>query len=247
MPVQNIHLEQIYDNPYQKRHNYNDISDLARTIAQDGLQQIPKGRQNGKGVQLKFGHRRRQAFIWLKENWMKEGLPERYGGYDLMPVDIEELTDEQMFRGAAIENNQRADLSPIERMEEMKAWVEFGYTSKQIADLYPGMSDATVRGYLYFDKLTPEAKNALHTGAITQGTARAVLSLQKAARRTSSPKRCGRSRTRIRIPSADGDRRARRRKWSRTRSKSSPTSKACGWTAAVESRAPPAMTAGCWI
>ncbi len=181
MPVQEIKLDAIHNNPYQKRHHYNDIPDLARTIATDGLQQIPKARSNGAGVQLKFGHRRCQAFRWLAENWKKEGLPERYQGYTVMPLDIEDLSDEQMFRGATIENHQRKDLSPIERMEEMKAWVEFGYTSKQIAEMYPGMSDATVRGLLYFDKLTPEAKEALHQGEITQGTARAVLSLQRVA------------------------------------------------------------------
>lgn len=181
MPVKDVRLEEIKNNPYQKRHHYNDIPDLARTIAVDGLQQVPKARENGDGVQLKFGHRRAQAFRWLKENWKKEGLPERYQGYMVMPLDIEELSDEQMFRGATVENSQRADLSPIERMEEMKAWVEFGYNSKQIAEMYPGMSDATVRGLLYFDKLTPEAKDALHKGEITQGTARAVLSLQKTA------------------------------------------------------------------
>lgn len=181
MSVKEIPLDAIYNNPYQKRHHYEDIPDLARTIAADGLQQVPKARHNADGIQLKFGHRRCQAFRWLKENWKKEGLTDRYEGYTVMPVDIEDLSDEKMFRGATIENNQRKDLSAIERMEEMKAWLEFGYTSRQIAEMYPGMSDATVRGLLYFDKLTPEAKYALHNGEITQGTARAVLSLQRVA------------------------------------------------------------------
>lgn len=179
MTIKEIELDAIYNNPFQKRHHYNDIPGLGRTIAVDGLQQLPKARFNADGVQLKFGHRRTQAFRWLRDNWEKENLPNRYEGYTVMPLDIEELTDEQMFRGATIENNQRANLSPIEQMEEMKAWAEFGYNSKQIAEMYPGMSDSTVRGLMYFDNLSPEAKEALHKGEITQGIARDILSLQR--------------------------------------------------------------------
>lgn len=181
MTVKEVELDAIYNNPFQKRQNYNNIEDLARTIAIDGLQQIPKARFHADGVQLKFGHRRTAAFRWLRENWRPAGLPLRYNGYTVMPLDIEDLSDEQMYRGATIENSQRSELSPIERMEEMKGWVAFGYTSKQIAELYPGMSDATVRGLLYFDQLIPEAKDALHKGEITQGAARALLSMSKVA------------------------------------------------------------------
>lgn len=181
MPEQLIELKLIDPNPKQKRLVYKDIPELARTIASDGLQQIPKARFFDKRVQIKFGHRRREAFLWLRDNWKKEGLPDRYNGYSVMPLDIEDLTDEQMFRGVTIENSQREDLSAIERMEEMKAWVEFGYNSKQIADMYPGMSDATVRGLLAFDALYPEVKDALHLGQITQGTARLFISMQKIA------------------------------------------------------------------
>lgn len=183
MTVKEVELDAIYNNPFQKRQNYNNIEDLARTIAIDGLQQIPKARPRltDDGVQLKFGHRRTAAFRWLKNHWKAAKLPDRYNGYTVMPLDIEELTDEEMYRGATIENSQRSELSPIERMEEMKGWVAFGYTSKQIAELYPGMSDATVRGLLYFDQLIPEAKDALHKGEITQGAARALLSMSKVA------------------------------------------------------------------
>lgn len=134
MTEQLIDIDAVYNNPYQKRHEYENIAELGRTIAIDGLQQVPRARYHVDGVQLKFGHRRTTAFRWLREHWQAEGLPNRYEGYTVMPLEIEDLTDEQMFRGATLENSQRADLSPIERMEEMKSWVEFGYTSKQIAE-----------------------------------------------------------------------------------------------------------------
>ena len=58
MNEQLIALEQIKPNPYQGREEYGDIEPLARSIATDGLQEIPKARKNGKGYELKFGHRR---------------------------------------------------------------------------------------------------------------------------------------------------------------------------------------------
>lgn len=181
MPEKLIDLDIIDPNPRQKRTVYRDIPDLARTIAIDGLQQVPKARYFGERVQIKFGHRRREAFLWLRKNWKTENLPDRYNGYTVMQLDIEDLTDEQMFRGVTIENSQRDDLSPIERMEEMKTWVEFGYTSEQIAAMYPNMTASTVRGFLAFDSLQPVPKEALHAGKITQGTARVVNTLQKLA------------------------------------------------------------------
>ena len=181
MAEQIIELELIEDNPYQERTTYKDIESLARTIASDDLQQKPKVRLVEGKYQLKFGHRRLRAFQWLNLNWKKEKLPERYNGYSVMPVEIEVLSDEEMKRGATIENSQRNDLSPIEKMEEIKSWVARGYNSKQIAEMYPGMTDSTVRGFLYFDQAIDEIKQVLHKGEITQGAARDLIAAQKIA------------------------------------------------------------------
>lgn len=179
MTITEIKLELIDDNPHQRRQSYKEIDELGRIIAIDGLQQMPKARKVGDRYQLKFGHRRKRAFEWLRANWKKENLPERYSGYTVMPLEIETLDDEQMFRGVTIENSHRESLSPIEKMEEMKKWQEFGYTSEKIAALYPGMNASTVRGFLYLDKLPAKAKQMLDDGEITQGTARLLLSVQR--------------------------------------------------------------------
>lgn len=181
MPVLEIKLDLIDDNPYQNRQSYEDIEDLGRTIATDGLQQTPKARSVDDRYQLKNGHRRKRAFIWLAENWKKEELPDRYNGYTFMPLEIEILSDEQMLRGKAIENSQRKDPSAIEQMEEMKQFQAIGYTSEKIAELYPNATASTVRGLLAFDNLQPTPKEALHTGKISQGTARLVNTVQKFA------------------------------------------------------------------
>ncbi len=202
MAEQLIDLKVIDPNPYQKRiaSNREKVVSIAMSIASDKMLQTPTGRWVGKRFQSAIGHTRTESYrlnaqiqagLANGKNYPKDVTPEHVeavkvaiaAGRDfaVMPWVVEELSDEQMYRYATIENNQREDLSPIEKMEEMKGWQEFGYTSKQIAALYPGMSDATVRGLLSFDKLPKEAKDALHEGKISQGTARTLLSMQKIA------------------------------------------------------------------
>ena len=80
MSEQLIRLEIIDDNPFQDRGSYEDIPELGRTIAVSGLEQKPKARLVGKRYQLKFGHRRKRAFEWLRDIFEAEGLPNRYSG-----------------------------------------------------------------------------------------------------------------------------------------------------------------------
>lgn len=40
----------------------------------------------------------------------KEGLTDRYNGYTAMPLEVEEITDDEMFDGVVIENVHRDDL-----------------------------------------------------------------------------------------------------------------------------------------
>ena len=136
MTTQLIKLTRIQDNPYQPRtvDDAEHIEKLARSIAADGLLQVPSGRnhQAGGSYQLTFGHSRRKAFEWLAANWKKEKLTDRYSGYSCMPIDVQELTDEQMYRHAVTENVQRKDLAPTEVARSMKRYMdEFQANSKQ--------------------------------------------------------------------------------------------------------------------
>ena len=182
MNEQLIPLKQIADNPYQHREVYEGIEELGRTIAAVGLQQAPKARLNGKGYQLKFGHRRKRAFDWLLKNYIKEGLPDRYGGYTVMPLDIEELTDRELFDAMVIENTQRADLKPTEVAQLLKQYQETfpDATSKEIGLVF-NMNDATVRGMVRLLDLPKPVQAKLDDGTISQGTARLFHSMQKIA------------------------------------------------------------------
>lgn len=178
-----VSISLIVDNPYQPRETDDPehIEKLARSIAADGLLQMPIARRVDGHYELAFGHSRRKAFEWLMENWQTQGLPERYDNYSVMPLEPRELTDQEMYRYAVTENVQRKDLAPTELAKSLKYYMEkFGATSKQAGDLF-GMNEATVRGTVRLLDLPEAAQEALDAGKITQGTARTLLSMQKIA------------------------------------------------------------------
>ena len=182
MPVLEIKLDHIDDNPYQDRGTYEDIAELGRSIALNGLEQHPKARQTEKRYQLKFGHRRKRAFEWLRDNWKKEGLTDRYNGYTVMPLEVEEITDDEMFDGVVIENVHRDDLKVTEKARLLRRYKEVhpNATSEQIGLVF-NMNAATVRGMDIFLDLPEEGQALLDKGIISQGAARLLCSMMKIA------------------------------------------------------------------
>lgn len=182
MTEQLIQLEIIDDNPYQDRGSYEDIPELGRTIAVNGLEQKPKARLVGKRYELKFGHRRKRAFEWLRDNFNAESLPDRYNGYSVMPVDVEEITDKEMFDGVVIENVHRDDLKVTEKARLLRRYKEVNpeATSEQIGMVF-NMKAATVRGMDIFLDLPEPVQTKLDDGTISMGTARLLHSMQKIA------------------------------------------------------------------
>ncbi len=177
-----INLNFIDDNPNQDRSSYDDIAELGRSIALAGLQQQPKARQVGKRYQLKFGHRRKRAFEWLRDNWKTEGLTDRYNGYTAMPLDVEAITDDEMFDGVLIENAHRDDLKVTERARLLRRYKEAhpNATSEQIGLVF-NMNAATVRGMDIFLDLPEEGQALLDKGIISQSAARLLHSMMKIA------------------------------------------------------------------
>lgn len=108
MAIEAIGLDQIHDNPYQARLTYHrqDIDELAHSIKTHGLLQVPPGRRKDGDIELAFGHLRKRAFDKLAK---KE--PEKWGK---MPIDIRDLSDDQMAMFALEENLKRRGISPLE-------------------------------------------------------------------------------------------------------------------------------------
>lgn len=118
MPIENVKLELIDDNPYQPRSVYHkeDIDDIAASIKTHGQLQDPLARRKDGRVELGFGHLRKRAFLKLaKED------PDKWGA---MPLDIRELSDQQMAMFALEENLRRRDITPIEVARAVDKYLE---------------------------------------------------------------------------------------------------------------------------
>ncbi|MGA2160216.1 MAG: hypothetical protein ABSG90_13505, partial [Dehalococcoidia bacterium] len=71
-----------------------------------GLQETPKARQVDGRYQLAFGSLRKRAYLKLAKKDQEK--------WATMPVDVERLSDDEMFVIAIEENLKRADLKPVE-------------------------------------------------------------------------------------------------------------------------------------
>ncbi len=185
-----IPLDLIDPNPWQPRtgDDPEHLSNLAVSIAKDGLLQPPAARKVDERYQLAFGHSRFKAFQYLclmaetDINWFADhGIDANLEQFESMPLEIFDLDNETMYRHAISENLQRKDLTAIEEAAAMKrAMDEFGYNSDKVGELF-GKNGATVRGMVRFLELPESAQGMLNKGELSQNGARALLSMQRIA------------------------------------------------------------------
>lgn len=144
------------------------IARLAISLKEQGLVQplVVRPTQDGSYV-LIAGERRWRAA-------QKAAISE-------VPVVIREVSDQQAFEMALVENLQREDLNPIEEAEAYARLMEdHGYTQEGLAAKI-GKDRSTVANALRLLKLTDPTRDALIAGAISSGHARALLALGAAA------------------------------------------------------------------
>ena len=171
MTVKLFNLKDVLPNPFQTRKSEDPehIKNLAMSIAERGLLQIPTARLSIKDagkVELAFGHSRLAAFKLLAEESNNLVVD--------IPLNIVEMTDAQMFEAAVAENLDRKDLNPIEEALAMQVYlVEFHKTSEEVGQLFH-LSDSAVRGKLRLLKLPPEIRD-LVGDKITEGGAREMV------------------------------------------------------------------------
>ncbi len=175
-----IDLGLVDANPYQPRmvEDAERVANIARSIAANTLLHPPVGRLTpGEGkrrVQLAVGHTRLAAFRYLASGAVEGAEPEQYRQ---IPVDIRELTDEQMFQLAITENVQRNDLTAIEVARAMLRYRDdFGKTSVEIGELF-GLADSAVRNKIRLLDLPAEDQAALALGKMSEGAGRNLLAL----------------------------------------------------------------------
>ena len=168
--VQEVPIDGIHPNPRQPRTQIDPeaLRELAESIREHGILQplIVSPEPFGGGYALVAGARRLEAA--------------RLVGLESVPVVVRRTDDRQRLEIALIENLQRADLNPLEAAEGYRQLAEdFGLSHDEVAGRV-GKSRTTITNTLRLLRLTTAARQALTEGAISEGHARALLSLPSA-------------------------------------------------------------------
>lgn len=160
-----VDVNQIVANPQQPRLQFDDekLESLAQSIKLHGIIQPLIVSKKGNLYELIAGERRFQASQRI--------------GLKKVPVIVREASELQKLELAIIENIQRHDLNPI---EEGKAYQkladEFQFSQEEVA-LKMGKSRSLVANKIRLLGLPVEIQKGLVEGKITEGHAKAILSL----------------------------------------------------------------------
>ena len=160
-----IDVEKISPNRRQPRTEFDDASlrALAGSISSAGLMQPVLVRPSSNGFELIAGERRWRAAKLL-------GLP-------TIPAIIRSLGDQEAAELALVENIQREDLNPMERAIALRRLVsDFAMTHQQVADKV-SLDRATVTNLLRLSELDLGTAEFVRSGKLSQGHAKALLSL----------------------------------------------------------------------
>ncbi len=165
-----VPVENIQPNPRQPRTSpeMENISQLADSIREHGILQplvvLPK--DAGGRYTLIAGERRLRAA-------QKAGL-------EFVPVIVREANEQQQLEWALVENLQRSDLNPLEIANGyLQLADEFDLSHAEIAKRV-GKNRTTVSNTLRLLKLSAAVRGALIENKISEGHARALLSLPTA-------------------------------------------------------------------
>ena len=169
--VREVLVAAIAPNPRQPRHKMDSaaLRGLADSIKEHGLIQplivtpAPDSTELAPRYQLIAGERR----------WSAAKL----AGLERVPVIVRGATPQEMLELALVENIQRADLNPLEEAAAYRSLMDdFGLTQEQVADKV-GKNRTTVANALRLLKLPPDIQAALADESISEGHARAILTV----------------------------------------------------------------------
>jgi ParB family transcriptional regulator, chromosome partitioning protein len=165
--VEKIPLDRLTANRYQPRQEFDDesINQLAASIKHYGvLQPIVVTTTEDGGYMIIAGERRWRAA--------------RLAGLDRVPAIVRSAQELEQLEIALIENVQRVDLSPLEQAASIEYLHEqLGVTYETIANRL-GKAKTTIHNIVRLLHLPDRAATALREKDITEGHARAILSLK---------------------------------------------------------------------
>ena len=165
--IERIPVDQLIPNPDQPRKTFDEtaLSELSASIKEHGVFQplIANPLKDGKYT-LIAGERRLRA--------------SQLAGLKDVPIIIRSTEKQHRLELALLENVQRVDLSPLEEALSIeRLHVQFNIPYEEIAKRL-GKANSTVNNTVRLLKLPKEAHNALAAGQISEGHARAILSLK---------------------------------------------------------------------
>ncbi|WP_346697283.1 ParB/RepB/Spo0J family partition protein [Thermophilibacter mediterraneus] len=164
-PDSTLTIDEIHPNKGQprKRFKEDELEELADSIRQNGVLQPLLVRKVGSSYEIVAGERRYQAAL-------RAGLKE-------LPVIIREISDDEVFKLALIENLQRSDLSPLEEANGYRQLIkERGLTQEELAKIL-SKSRSTITNTLRLLDLPEEVQRLVEEGDLTAGHARAILAV----------------------------------------------------------------------
>ena len=160
-----IKITDIEANDRQPRKAFNDetLVDLSESIKEHGVVQPIIVRKLGSSYQIIAGERRWRAA--------------RLAGKKTIPAIVKECSNLEVMELALIENLQREDLNSIEEAMAYKSLIEeYNMTQDEISKKI-GKSRPAIANSLRLLQLPQEIKNMIAEGKISQGHARALLSI----------------------------------------------------------------------
>jgi ParB family transcriptional regulator, chromosome partitioning protein len=163
--VMNLGIEEIRPDKAQPRRHFDEvhIEELAESIRSKGVLSPVIVRRSSQGYVLVAGERRWRAA-------QKAGLRE-------LPVMVREVSEKEAFELALIENIQREDLNPVEEAEAYRRLIdEHGLTQEALAARV-GKDRSTVANALRLLRLPDAIKQAIVSGELSMGHARALLAI----------------------------------------------------------------------
>lgn len=163
--VYHVLLDTIETNPHQPRKSFDDekLRELSESIKLDGVLQPIVVRRQGSKYELVLGERRLQAA--------------RIAGVTSIPVIVKDVEDVDSLRLALVENIQRENLNAIEIAFAYRTLIAtFNMSQAELAKQV-GRDRSSVANTLRLLNLPDEAQKMITENKITEGHARALLSL----------------------------------------------------------------------
>jgi len=163
--VLTVGIEEIRPSPGQPRRHFDDanLDELGESIRSRGVLLPLLVRRDGDGYVLIAGERRWRAA-------QRAGLRE-------LPVIVRDVTEPEAFELALIENIQREDLNAVEEAEAYQRLIEHhGLTQEELARRV-GKDRSTIANAIRLLRLPDSIKEAVASGDLSMGHARALLGL----------------------------------------------------------------------